>query len=187
MRQNGIEAAIKQRSEEVPVFGICGGYQMLGFEIRDPAGVEEGGSIRGMELLPVLTVLQKEKKHCQTKGNINMLPGILYPISACAFEGYEIHMGDTLVKGNPLAYLSDGRKDGSYHKNIAGSYVHGFFDKKEIAGNIVKALFRKKGLEYGGAFIDRKAYKENQYDILADTVRENIDTELLFRILREGV
>ena len=92
MRQNGLEAAIKQRSEEVPVFGICGGYQMLGFEIRDPAGVEEGGNIRGMELMPVLTVLQKEKKHCQTKGNINMLPGILYPISACAFEGYEIHM-----------------------------------------------------------------------------------------------
>ena len=61
MRQNGLEAAIKQRSEEVPVFGICGGYQMLGFEIRDPAGVEEGGNIRGMELMPVLTVLKRKR------------------------------------------------------------------------------------------------------------------------------
>lgn len=105
MRQNGLEAAIKQRSEEFRVFGICGGYQMLGFEIRDPAGVEEGGNIRGMELLPVLTVLQKEKKHCQTKGNINMLPGILYPISSCAFEGYEIHMGQT-------TWIKEGKEKG---------------------------------------------------------------------------
>ena len=68
MRQNGLEATIKQRSEEVPVFGICGGYQMLGVEIRDPAGVEEGGNIRGMELPPVLTVLQKRKETLSDKG-----------------------------------------------------------------------------------------------------------------------
>ena len=62
MRQNGLEAAVKKLSEDIPVFGICGGYQMLGKEISDPDGVEEGGKIRGMELLPVSTILMAEKK-----------------------------------------------------------------------------------------------------------------------------
>lgn len=68
MRQNGLEAAVKRLAGEIPVFGICGGYQMLGENIEDPDGVEEGGSIRGMELLSVTTVLQKEKRRCQTEG-----------------------------------------------------------------------------------------------------------------------
>ena len=44
---------------------------MLGCEIADPDSVEEGGQIRGMELLPVRTVLQKEKHRCQTDGTLD--------------------------------------------------------------------------------------------------------------------
>ena len=199
MRQNGIEAAIKQRSEEVPVFGICGGYQMLGFEIRDPAGVEEGGNIRGMELLPVLTVLQKEKKHCQTKGNINMLPGILYPISACAFEGYEIHMGETTWikegKEKELEYEPEQKKSGQTacevvvtgkNPNVYGSYIHGLFDTGNIADRIVQALAEKKGVAVGqGMSEDYHAFKEQQYDKLADTLREYLNMEEIYGMLRE--
>ena len=58
-----------------PIFGICGGYQMLGCEIADPDSVEEGGQIRGMELLPVRTVLQKEKHRCQTDGTLDAVEG----------------------------------------------------------------------------------------------------------------
>lgn len=68
MRQNGLEAAVRKLSEQIPVFGICGGYQMLGEEISDPDAVEEGGVIRGMELLNTVTILKKEKKRCQTEG-----------------------------------------------------------------------------------------------------------------------
>ena len=56
MRQNGLEAAIKKQAESIPIFGICGGYQMLGCWISDPDQVEEGGMIRGMELLPTVSV-----------------------------------------------------------------------------------------------------------------------------------
>ena len=73
MRQNGLEAAVKRLAGEIPVFGICGGYQMLGETIADPDGVEEGGSIRGMELLSVTTVLQKEKRRCQTEGSVGQI------------------------------------------------------------------------------------------------------------------
>ena len=95
MRQNGLEAAIRKFAEDIPVFGICGGYQMLGVEISDPHMVEEGGNIRGMELLPLVTVLQKAKTRCQTEGKIDRLSGSLAGISGCKFRGYEIHMGKT--------------------------------------------------------------------------------------------
>ena len=95
MRQNGLEAAVKKFAVDIPVFGICGGYQMLGDEISDPDEVEEGRSMRGMELLPVVTVLQKQKQRGQTEGKIAQVSGILNGISGCGFDGYEIHMGKT--------------------------------------------------------------------------------------------
>ncbi len=71
MRQNGMEAAIlKLAAANVPVLGICGGYQMLGESIEDPDGEEEGGSLHGMGLLPVITVFEKEKVQTRVKGEI---------------------------------------------------------------------------------------------------------------------
>lgn len=111
MRQNGFEAAIKKAAETTPVFGICGGYQMLGMSIADPDNVEEGGAIRGMELLPVETILQKSKMRCQTEGLVDKVEGIFHGISECEFQGYEIHMGETRyadcsVKDNAIVPFS---------------------------------------------------------------------------------
>ena len=62
MRQSGVEASVlKAHASGCPVFGICGGYQMLGEYLEDPHGVEEGGSMRGMGLLPMRTVFTEEK------------------------------------------------------------------------------------------------------------------------------
>ena len=69
---------------------------MLGYEIADPDSVEEGGRIRGMELLPVRTVLQKEKHRCQTDGKLDAVEGIFSGLTGCKFAGYEIHMGQTV-------------------------------------------------------------------------------------------
>ncbi|MEG0591592.1 MAG: cobyric acid synthase, partial [Lachnospiraceae bacterium] len=55
MRQNGLEASILKYARQKPVFGICGGYQMLGRAIADPEGVEGKGTISGMGLLPITT------------------------------------------------------------------------------------------------------------------------------------
>ena len=99
MRQNGLESLIKELAEEIPVFGVCGGYQMLGERISDPDGVEEGGSLRGMELLPVSTILCREKERRQTEGVINGLEGPLRGLSGLPFRGYEIHVGRTELSG----------------------------------------------------------------------------------------
>lgn len=186
MRQNGLEAAVKKLSGDIPVFGICGGYQMLGCEISDPDGVEEGGSIRGMELLPVATVLQKEKKRAQTEGTIGKLDGMLGTLSGCGFQGYEIHMGRTRFinersgEGEPGVVVSN-------NNCVYGSYTHGLFNNKNAADAVVRTLAEKKGVDMKeGGFEDYQSFKEKQYDKLADTLRAYLNMEEIYGILRES-
>ncbi len=191
MRQNGLEAAIKKMSEDIPIFGICGGYQMLGYEVSDPDNVEEGGSILGMELLPVTTVLQREKKRCQIEGNIEKLEGTFRVISECAFQGYEIHMGRTMFMENCQTGLNGIPENrvvvSNDHKDVYGSYVHGLFDKGSIAGAVVQALAKKKGIKIeDGLFTDYQTFKEKQYDKLADTLRIYLNMEEIYGMLREA-
>lgn len=208
MRQNGLEAAVKKASDsQIPVFGICGGYQMLGERIEDPDNVEEGGSIRGMELLPVTTLLRTEKKRSQTKGVIDPLPGIFKDLSGCAFEGYEIHMGETLWANGAEGAAEEGlqlpemekqkfpgavigveeRTTQRESKSVYGSYIHGLFDRGEIAGRIVNALARKKGISLStGEMENYRTFKEKEYDKLADTLRMYLNMEEIYGMLKEA-
>lgn len=128
MRQNGLETAVlKLADQEVPVWGICGGYQMLGEWLEDPQGVEgryneqerEGArqdagrgahtqkaaqgspvpkaAVRGMGLFPTRTVFATEKTRAQVEGAFTEVEGIFQDLSGRAFTGYEIHMGHTWI------------------------------------------------------------------------------------------
>lgn len=183
MRQNGLETAIKRKAKTTVVFGICGGYQMLGESIRDPYGVEEGGTLRGMELLPVETILKKEKTRTQVTSRLGNIEGPLAGLSGKTIAGYEIHMGDTKCKEiageKPGLCISKG--------NVYGSYIHGLFDEGGIAPAIISILAKRKGIACDiGTMMDYKAYKETQYGKLADTLREYLDMEYIYRILREA-
>lgn len=191
MRQNGLEAAVKKLAEDTPVFGICGGYQMLGCRISDPVGVEEGGTVRGMELLPVETVLLEEKKRCQAAGVINELQGALAPLSGRSYRGYEIHMGKTqpVEDGNTAdcaAWEERAVISGS-SPNVFGSYLHGVFDSEGIAPAVIRALAEKKGICLeDGVFEDYRTFKEKQYDKLAEVLREYLNMEEVYGMLREA-
>ena len=186
MRQNGLESAVKKLAEDIPVFGICGGYQMLGNEISDPDGIEEGGMMRGMELLPITTVLQKEKRRCQTSGMVESIDGVLKAISGCYYTGYEIHMGK--------AVYADGRSDelpsvvqAKGNTNVCGSYIHGLFDEGNLADAIVQALAKKKGVQLDdAAFMDYKSFKDREYDKLAETLRLYLNMEEVYGMLTEA-
>ena len=185
MRQNGMEAAVKKRVGEIPVFGICGGYQMLGEMVEDPDGVEEGGALRGMELLPVKTELKKQKKRCQVEGKIGTLPGIFSELSGCSYQGYEIHMGSTHIDGE----ASEEWKAPVYgtRQNVYGSYIHGLFDQGYTAEAVVRALAKKKGLSLmEGKIQDYRKFKETQYDKLADAMRMYFHMEEIYGMLREA-
>ena len=84
MRENGIEAAVKK--SKCPIFGICGGYQMLGEKITDTDGVENGGSVRGMGLLPMKTEFKTEKTRTIVNGVFENMTGTLKSLNGRTYD-----------------------------------------------------------------------------------------------------
>ena len=179
MRESGMEAAVlKLAARGVPIFGICGGFQMLGRRISDPSGAEGGGEMTGMGLLDTDTVFAPEKTRRQTAGNFEKVDGVFAALSGMAYEGYEIHMGVT--EGAQGAIVSCG--------NVYGSYLHGIFDADGIADTVLRALCEKRGISFAAeAAFDHAAYKESQYDKLAAAVRGALDMELVYKILNKEI
>jgi adenosylcobyric acid synthase len=185
LRQSGLETRIiRFAGEGNPVFGVCGGYQMLGETINDPDNVEGGGSIHGLGLLKMDTTFYREKTTVQTKGIINRTEGIFSPLSGIEVTGYEIHMGDTILREGNSFITAQGKPDGCVYNNVAGSYIHGIFDNMNVADTIVQILASRKGIDLKNKEkIDMKTYKELQYDILADCVRKSLDMEKIYKIV----
>lgn len=177
LRESGIEAAVKKlASKNIPVFGICGGFQMLGKIISDPDNTECGGEIGGMGLLDIKTVFSAEKIRRQVSGTINKVDGVFSGLSGAPYEGYEIHMGRS---GTEAAVVNSG--------NVYGSYIHGLFDSDGVSQCIVDALYNSKGIVRGEKALSRQEYREMQYDILADAVRRNVDMDMIYRIIEQGI
>lgn len=181
LRQSGMEAAILKAADAgTPVFGICGGFQMLGRSVSDPDQVEAAGitEVAGLGLLDMQTVFEAEKVQTQTSGVFEGVTGVFSGLNGLRYEGYEIHMGRSegaapVITGNESVY---------------GSYIHGIFDAPGICDSILKALCGKKGIDFAelGTF-DPVDYKERQYDLLADAVRSGLDMDLIYRILNREV
>ncbi len=190
LRQRGLEAAIKKLAASgTPIVGICGGYQMLGQCITDAEGAEGGGKIRGMGLLPIATKFALEKCRSRVSGCVLSTEGPLSSLASAEVDGYEIHMGQTtLFSGaKPFILLDNGTLDGCQKDNVYGSYLHGFFDTAACREAILGALGKLKGVSLEQASFNLKEYKEKQYDVLAQSVREHIDTTLIYRILEAGI
>ncbi len=182
MRRRGLEEAVTRAAGEIPVWGICGGYQMLGQQISDPEGLEAGGAMRGMGLLPVETVLAGEKVLKQVRGTVNGVEGVLGALSGLEYEGYEIHIGRSRGIGQmeELVVLTDSRG------MVYGTYVHGIFDKGDMAFALVKALADRKGISVGDGAEDFAVFKDRQYEKLADTLRQYMNMEEIYGILGEA-
>ena len=196
LRQSGLEAAIlRHASGGGAVLGICGGYQMLGDSLEDPYQTEEGGAMRGMQLLPMRTVFAREKTRTRVSGRIgDAFDGALASMRGLAVEGYEIHMGrseGTLPFFNHLtdAVTGDEKRDGFCRGDVYGTYVHGFFDKEGIAAALAEALAARKGMSLTGCgpVMTPEDYKNSQYDLLAEGLRAHLDMAAVYRILEEGL
>lgn len=171
MRESGMEAAIKRFAIEKPVVGICGGFQMLGEEVLDPDHIEEGGSIRGLGLLPLKTTLLNQKYRSQTTGNFPEMKGIFASLSGQKYTGYEIHNGNT----EDIKIIQEG--------NILGTYIHGIFDSSDLAYKLASSLAEAKGCTLETEPIDYQNLKEAEYDKLANVVRENLDMDYIYKLL----
>lgn len=190
LRQNGLEAKIlKHAAAGKVVFGICGGYQMLGESVSDPYQMEHGGTIRGMGLLPTATEFRTEKTRTRVHGTFSGLEGIFSELNGVEIEGYEIHIGRTkhLHGAEPILKLETDQMDGAVSGSVFGCYIHGIFDRPEMTDAFLSILSCQKGLdpkEIRGK--DMAQYKEEQYDALAKIVRDNLDMERIYKMLEKG-
>lgn len=198
MRENGLEAAVlKAAAAGCIVFGICGGYQMLGDTLSDPYHVEAGGKIRGMGLLPMDTVFASKKTRTRVTGEFLPMEGIFAALSGVSLEGYEIHMGESVRKEGILPATKlmvagnqpeEKKTEGAFHENVCGTYVHGVFDKEEVVETLIRILGERKGIDVSSMTgIDFAAFKETQYNILAAELRKHLDMKKIYSILEEGV
>ena len=180
LRQSGLEAAIlRAAAAGTAIFGICGGYQMLGRSIRDPEGAEACGvtELAGLGLLDRETEFRGDKIQRQVRGTFGPLEGFVSELSGLDYEGYEIHMGRS---GDAPVLDGAGR--------VFGSYVHGIFDAPGVADALVRGICREKGVAFEtlGSF-DPHAYRQQQYDRLADAVRSGLDLELVYRAVNREI
>lgn len=178
LRRNGVaQSIIKAHKEGATVMGICGGYQMMGQEVCDPQHVEgDIERIPGLGLLPITTEMQGEKVTRQIAFN--------FLDSSAHCEGYEIHMGTTKpvenTESKPLNHLADNTKDGYYlNPKCFGTYIHGILDN----GAFVDFLLEPYADKLTGEPFDFKAYKEEQYNKLADHVRQYVNMNLVYQIM----
>lgn len=190
MRELGADkAVIAAAAAGVTVIGICGGYQLMGLTIADPYGVEgEAQTVSGLGLLPVHTVLSREKTTVRRRFRFGETDGPL-----C--EGYEIHMGQTVTEGGdaqgasgptgaagltgarPVNFpVQAGEAPDGYRLSAHcwGTYIHGILDNQAV----VKQLL-------GVDIPDYRAFKERQYDRLAEHIRANLDLEFIYSNLRQ--
>ena len=155
-------------------------------EVCDPDHVE--GDIErlpGLGLLPITTTMSGEKVTRQIEAQ---LTSHLSPLTSHFLNGYEIHMGETLpfgdAKESPLLQLSDGRADGYFVDNqCMGTYVHGILDNAPFVDFLLQP-FAEKLVKTDKSF-DYQAFKEEQYDRLAEHVRKHVDMERIYKILTD--
>lgn len=177
IRKEGLASVILQAADQgKAVYGICGGYQMMGQEIRDPQGVEGSTPVMpGLGLLPVVTTLTEEKRTVQTE--------FYFDGQSETCKGYEIHMGVSECSGGEaLCRLEDGSTEGcKLSDKLWGTYMHGILDNKAV----LQSIFEANKLQAEVEEFDFQAFKEEQYDKLAAHVRAHVDMDLVYSFLRK--
>ena len=157
LRRNGVaQAIVRAHRAGKTILGICGGYQILGQEVIDPQGVE---------------------------GELQRLPGLDDP-TPCT--GYEIHMGQSrVVEGfdpSPLVRMADGREEGYLAgTHCMGTYLHGILDNAVFVDYLLRPFADR--IQDSGVGWDYEAFKQEQYDRLADHLREHVDLERIYQIM----
>jgi adenosylcobyric acid synthase len=164
------------RERDIPIIGICGGYQMLGKTLIDAGFESDAGTYEGLGLLDCVTRFASyEKNTFQVRRNACQVPPILSGMGEVS--GYEIHMGVTESGRNREALEGDGRvsDDGL----VFGTYLHGLFLNPSAANALLSYLFEKKGLP----FTPITAGESDPYDLLADLFEEHVDMDAITALL----
>ena len=201
LKKIGLAEKIQAEAKKgTPIVGICGGFQILGEKL---VSSERSAESSGLSLLPVETSFSEKKVRTRVSGKT---------LSNLPVSGYEIHQGQTeFVDGAEKVYFSqitdsvsgETKFDGAVSGNIFGTYIHGLFDESAFRDKFIKILARRKGIDISEIlkksdemqkterdgqgksqiFNSFCEFKESQYNLLAQTIRENLDMKRIYEIL----
>lgn len=190
LRECGLDEAIKEfAASNKPVFGICGGFQLLGEKIIDPEGVESHyREAMGLGLLPIDTLFYGEKLTQRSSSVINGFGPILTDVDGVEIRGYEIHHGISTAGNGGVSFSihsESGEPDGAISENglVIGSYVHGIFDNDLFRKRLLEYLMTTNDKHFNGEISNRAAFKEMEYDRLAEIISDGLDTDYLFGLM----
>lgn len=186
LKENGIYNKIKELySKGTTVVGICGGFQMLGKEIRDPYHIE--GDLERLEafgFFDFTTIMERKKCTRQIQKTLQFCldKTILEDLVNVRIKGYEIHQGITegrernVVEGDELIFTAK--------ENIFGTYIHGVFDNEEFTRRFLNNIRKRKGLKPLEVEFSFSEFKEKEYKKLAQLLRDNLDINEIYKILK---
>lgn len=189
LNEAGFSDEIAQLSGEIPIFGICGGYQILGTEIIDQTFKESKyGSIEGIGILDAKTKFERiEKIVTQSKAEI-LGNGIFGALNGNLVQGYELHEGLTVLgNSKPLFKVINGcgnypssGYDGAVEELNAGTYLHGIFHNFRFRRVFTDYLRVQNGLDVLGFSVDNfENLKKFSIDRLAEIVEDNVDLSII--------
>jgi adenosylcobyric acid synthase len=184
LQSSGLAAALERYVKQGGrLIGICGGYQMLGYSLTDPDGVEAaaGTTAAGLGLLPLQTSFIGDKRTVQVQAVIQAAQGPFAALRGLTIRGYEIHMGRSEFTGPSASSLCrvepEGHLDGlvAAEGRVWGGYLHGIFENDVLR----HAWLHSLGWWGQGRRFDRRP----AYERLADHVEAHLDMDRLNQII----
>ena len=193
LKEAGFTDEITKLSREIPIFGICGGYQMLGKKIIDESFKESKyGTVEGIGILDAKSKFERiDKIVTQSKASI-LGNGIFKGIKGDSVKGYELHEGLTILgESKPLFKIIEGcgnhpssPYDGAVNGYTSGTYLHGIFHNFTFRRYFTDYLRVQNGLDILGFNEDNfETLKKYSIDRLAEIVEDNIDMTLLDELM----
>lgn len=189
LRGKGLEKKIiEAASRGTMIFGIGGGFHMLGRTIEGIVGGGKAQKVRGIGLLETETLSGAEKTGRRFEGVLRWKEGKEFSIC-----GYEVSMGRTIRTGRErelfIGASGEGESRGiaSADMDVFGSNIHGIFDNTDFTRELLGCLSRKKGMEHPFSIEDAFAHRERELDRLASLVRRHLDIERIYEIMDRGI
>lgn len=185
LHESGLAKRLQEAwHKDMPIIGICGGYQMLGRVVRDPQHMEsEFDAMTGLEILPLETELLPDKHTVQCQGKILADSLFLHQCQGEEISGYEIHMGSSQVdEGFPPLFELQAQGE-SYHDGLQlgtafGTYLHGIFDNDSLRQSLLEWLWQRRQQERPVQNSrSQAALREQALNQLAELVRKSVDLQ----------
>jgi adenosylcobyric acid synthase len=190
MRSQGLDRVVREYGRSGLVVGICGGMQMLGETISDPLGMEHDGSVTGLGLLPIQTIMQADKVTRNATGEMAATVLFGQPVTDSKLSGYEIHIGRTIYETGAAHFATLSSNSGSStitndgcistDSRIFGTYLHGLFDDDSFRHQFVRAARAFHKLTAPRELHLWKQLREESLNRLACEVEKALDMKTIF-------